>query len=114
MWNGQVHKTWLGRYFLEAHYEFSRESKTYQGQTDFREETYINTWAAEQQILYNKNQTWKVWYQPKKFTHSSLQKKFPAKECGSAAVLVGLLIYFIFLGFYTGPLYRDGTDHPHK
>jgi hypothetical protein len=101
----KIKKTWRGKYYLEGAYEFSVQGKEYYGQTEFTDEYFLNTWAAEQKIFQNKEKTWVIWFQPNKFSHSTLQKKFPTKECGSAVVLIGLLIYFIILGIYTGTVY---------
>ncbi len=109
-----VHSKWTGRYFLEAAYAFSFEGHRFEGATEFGDETFINRSEAEKQIQRYQNQSWTVWHSPRKFSYSSLQKKFPSKECGSAAVMLGLLCYFIFLGFYTGTLYTDGTDRPQQ
>jgi hypothetical protein len=103
-----IKKSWGGKFYLQAHYVFLVEGTTYEGQTEFTDEYYINSWAAEQKINQFKGVKWKVGYSPKKFSHSTLQKKFPTKECYSAAILVGLFVYFIFLGLYAGTFPKNG------
>jgi hypothetical protein len=88
------------QYTIQADYTFDVDGKIYQGHTNFRDEIYMNEWSAEQAILKDKKKLWKVWYQAGYFDHSTLQKKFPTKECYSAGVMLALLLYFVWLGFY--------------
>lgn len=87
-------------YIVHAHYAFAAAGKNYTGETDFIDEVFLNAWAAEQALSKYSAKTWTVWYQPGNFNHSTLQKKFPTKECWSAGVMLALMLYFIWLGFY--------------
>jgi hypothetical protein len=87
-------------YAVNGAYAFLVEGKTIQGETLFKDETFMNPWAAEASVQKFSGKSWKVWYQPSNLHHSTLQKKFPLKECSSAGVLLALLLYFIWLGFY--------------
>lgn len=87
-------------YFLKAHYSFNFKDHSYSGSTAFTDEPYRNRWAAEQDVKGFSNKNGKVWFDPENPNHSSLQKHFPLKECISAAFLWGLLLYFLWLGFY--------------
>lgn len=86
-------------YQVKGDYSFESGNKTYEGSTIFNE-NYRNTWAAEQEIKKYEQQKWDVWYQLGNERHSTLQKYYPLKECVSAVVLWGLLLYFMWLGFY--------------
>lgn len=89
-------------YALEGKYRYRVNELPYEGVTVFSDNLFRNAWAAEQVIpIYAKEET-EVWYSHKNPQHSSLQKKFPLKECISAAFLAGLLGYFLWLGFYVG------------
>ncbi len=97
-----IKKTWRGKFYLQAQYLFLVKGIAYKGQTEFTDEFYINPWAAEQKINHFKKAKGKVWHSLHPASYSTLQKKFPTKECYSAAILMGLLVYFIFLGWYAG------------
>ena len=88
------------QYLIKATYAFTVDGKTYPGESVFEDEIFMNKWAAEQTIPKYSYQTWNVWHQPDNFVHSTLQKKFPSKECYSAGAMFVLLIYFVSLGFY--------------
>jgi Protein of unknown function (DUF3592) len=88
------------QYIVKANYTFAVEGKIYQGETLFKDIIYMNAWAAEQAGLKNGKKNWKVWFQPNHYNHSTLQKKFPTKECYYAGAMLLLLLYFVGLGFY--------------
>ncbi|MBA3815852.1 MAG: DUF3592 domain-containing protein [Parachlamydiaceae bacterium] len=96
----QIQEVAEDEFYLEATYKFSVRQQVYAGRTSWPREFYRNRWAAEKDIPYVQKHHSVVWYQPSNPTHSSLQKKFPLKECLSAIVLWGLLLYFTWLGFY--------------
>lgn len=87
-------------YFLKASYHYNFKGNTYQGFTLFADTPYRNPYAAEQAIKEKSLHSWKLWFDPHDPHHSSLQKIFPLKECISATFLWGLLLYFLWLGFY--------------
>lgn len=87
---------------LEGRYTYQVNETPYSGVTVFKDDLFRNAWAAEQVIpIYSKEET-QVWFSRTNPQHSSLQKKFPLKECITAAFLAGLLGYFLWLGFYVG------------
>lgn len=88
------------QYILKATYSYALQEKRYLGETSFNEDIFMNQWAAEQAIPKYAYRQWNVWFNPRYFSYSTLQKKFPTKECCSAAVLFLLLLYFVGLGFY--------------
>lgn len=98
------------RYVLKAHYHFLIGSKEFESEDQFLNDSYLNAWAAEQAIK-QKTETTPVWYSARNPLVSSLQKKFPIKECLSAVVLWVLLLYFIGLGYYVG---SHGSDRSKK
>lgn len=83
----------------QADYEFRFNHILYKGRTLWDHgERYRNPWALEGPLETLSNQKWKVWFDPANPNHSSLQKKFPVKECVSTAILWLLMSYFIVLG----------------
>lgn len=108
----QIKKNWLGKYYIEATYNYEIQNKDYAGTTEFLDAYYVNTWAADQKISLFKDKTWQIAYQPTDPNHSTLQKRFPTQECYSAAVVLGLLLYFVILGIYVG--IKHGTHHSYK
>lgn len=87
-------------YILKASYTFQVNSTKYSGVTSWPKESYRNTFAAYQALKEFAALPRNVWYNPHNPANSSLQKSFPLKECISALVLWGILLYFLWLGFY--------------
>lgn len=87
-------------YLVKAMYRFEFNGKSYPGMTSFADTPYRNQWAAEEALKELSNKHWKIWFDPQNPHHSSLQKNFPFKECISAIFLWGLILYFLWLGFY--------------
>ena len=87
------------RYVLQGNYIFRVDGIEHAGSTTF-DHPYRNAWAANKAMPEYANKQWEVWYSPKNLLYSSLQKNFPLKECVSAIILWGLLVYFIGLKLY--------------
>jgi hypothetical protein len=87
-------------YLVEMEYSFIVDHKQYTGRTVFSDEKHRNPWAAEQRAVQMSQKPWTAWYNPSHPNHSALQKYFPFKECISAVILWGVLLYFIWLGSY--------------
>lgn len=87
-------------FYLEARYTFVVKDRSFSGKTSWPTEFYRNRWAAEKDQPYFTKQYRVVWYDQNNPDHSSLQKKFPFKECISAIFLWALLLYFLWLGYY--------------
>jgi hypothetical protein len=88
---------------LQAHYRYEFNGKSFTGSSPWKE-VYRNSWAAEQDIKEFSKVKWKVWIDPNHPDHSSLQKYFPFKECISSALLWGIFLYFLSLGFYVAKI----------
>jgi hypothetical protein len=87
-------------YVLKASYQYKVQGQLYAGSFVFNDEPYRNRWSAEQAVHERSQKEWTVWFDPEDPYYSSLQKNFPFKECVSAIFLWGLLLYFLWLGFY--------------
>lgn len=89
-WN--VHELTEESFAIEAHYAFVFRDHLYQNSTLFDRPTpFWNAWAAEQEIQNWAKKTWTVWFCSWDPEYSSLQKKFPIKECLSALTLWGII-----------------------
>lgn len=98
-------------YVLKTHYTFQAGQRTYESEYEFSDQPFLNAWGAEQAIKRGKPARGDVWYSSSNPRISSLQKNYPLKECLSAALLWGLLCYFIWLGYYVASY---GTHRPQK
>lgn len=87
-------------YRVEASFNFIFNDQKYNGYEIFENPEYPNPWAAEQALKQMESKQWYVWFSPKNPHISSLEKYFPFKSALSTAVLWGLWIYFIWLGYY--------------
>lgn len=88
------------KYVLNAQYTFDLDGTSFSGNTRMTSLSFRNQWAAEQSIPKYDKQQWEVWYSPGNPHHSTLQKNFPLKECLSAALLWGIMGYFLWLQYY--------------
>lgn len=86
----------------EGHYYFQYNGKTYEGISLLRNTVLLNESAAEDAIQHLSKKQFKIWFNPTNPKESSLHKSFPLKECLSTAILWGILLYFIGLGYYVG------------
>lgn len=94
-------------YYLKGTFKYHFQNKQYNGETIIYQFPYQNPWAAEQAIPQQIAKNWKVWYDPGNPHKSTLVKKFPTKDLISTAILIGLWIYFIWLGFYVARYHRS-------
>lgn len=92
-----------------AVYTFHVNGNTFMSNDYVRKPTYQNRWAAESELASHAKQYKQVWYRSSDPTYSSIQKIFPTKECIYMCILVGLFLYFLWLGFYVGG-YRIGNN----
>lgn len=83
-----------------VHYSFMVNSVRYFGESLVFAPYFRNAWAVEEEIPKLAEKEWLVWYNPSNPYYSTLQKKFPVKECIFAGVLFTLLLYFVGLGYY--------------
>lgn len=88
------------KYVLKGRYTFKIHGESQTGETTLFDRHYWNSKAAASAIPEYSSKNWTVWYQAHNPSHSSLQKYFPLKELLYTFILIGLLAYFIWLGFY--------------
>lgn len=100
-----VHPISEEQYQIIAVYHFPYKTDVIDGETAFT--PYVrNPYTAEQYIKENSHLKWTVWYNSANPHQSSLQKRFPVKECLYAATLWGIFIYFVWLGNYVSKRQR--------
>lgn len=100
--NWEVKKLGSDRFVPTSQYKFQVNGEEYLGETTLFSPIYRNVWGVEQLFGELEEQYQKVWYEGKKPSHNSLQKKFPTKKCVTASVVWIIFIYFLGLGFYIG------------
>jgi len=83
-----------------ARYTFTANGKMYEGQSALEYPIYRNAASMEKELPNFSLKTWSGWYNPANPQQSSLKKVFPLKESISGVVMLGLLLYFIWLGYY--------------
>jgi hypothetical protein len=84
-----------------ATYSYTLNNANYRGETIFNDHSFRNPSSADDELQIKRAKDHSLFYDPQNFHHSSLQKKFPTKECISAGVLFLLFLYFLGLGIYT-------------
>lgn len=83
-------------------YTFNEAGKIYEREESLRAPLARNEFAAQDMLEELKTKQWQIWYSPQAPNRATLQKHFPLKECLTAIALLGLLFYFLSLGFYVG------------
>ena len=96
-WSVQEVKT--DQFVVIAHYVYVYQEKNYTGQGKVGG-IYPNPWAAQEAKARFSKQKWSVWLAPGHPEKSILEKHFPVKRALSAAVLIGLVLYFFILSAY--------------
>jgi len=97
----EVMEIGANKYAIQASFSYEYQEKKYQGVGQVGE-SYPNLWAGKRALEKFEKQSWNVWLNPKAPEKAVLDKKFPYKGALSAAVLIGLVAYFICLGLYVG------------
>ena len=87
------------QFVVVAYYTYSYQEKNYLGQGQLGG-TYPNPWAANEAKARFSKQKWSVWLDPLHPVKSVVEKHFPIKRTLSAAVLLGLVLYFFILAVY--------------
>lgn len=96
-------------YRVYGRYTFSFKEREAQGESVVESDKFLNPWSAKQAIPQYQARSWEVWVNPRNIHDSALQKYFPLKECISTVTLWGILLYFIWLGFYVNKDERNRT-----
>ena len=88
------------RYYLVGDYTFEVEGKSFTGQTLLEKPLFRNLWSANQAIEDIGDASRPVYFASKNPILNTLDLHFPLKEALSAAALLGLMLYFLGLGYY--------------
>lgn len=100
--NWLVQRESSDRYSLRASYKYQVKGDVYEGETTVNKKFFRSPKAAQKRSSQNSQKKWMIWYASYNPEHSTIQKIFPLKSCIYTAVMWGVLIYFIWLGFYVG------------
>lgn len=95
------------RYVVKGAYAFYVDGKSQEGVSVLETPVFRSENAVLNQINEFERQKWTVSYSPSSFKHSTLFPNFPVKEIFYALFLCGLLMYFIWLGFYVTRFSRN-------
>jgi hypothetical protein len=90
------------KFFITAKYTYRFKGVDYEGAGELSDRSYRNPWAAEAAIPHLAEKEWSVWIDPKRPGRSLLVRALPLKDIVYALVLVGLLIYFSWIGYQVG------------
>lgn len=96
----KVEKKGGAEYALVAFYSYEFQGKRYEGQTEFQKPYLPNHYAAEDQIKQYSKKSWNGWIKSKKPEISSLERPFPYLKIFYSILVLGILLYFIYL-YYT-------------
>lgn len=83
-----------------AAFSFFHQQAAVKGETQLSRPLFRNAAAADQVLRDLEQQEWSVWYNPKNTKQATIERRFPIKDTLSAITMLGLLVYFIFLGYY--------------
>lgn len=92
------------KFFIMGSFTFNYKGKDFQGKSQISD-VYPNIWSAERRVKEISLKTHSTaWFNPHRPEKATLIKHFPFKPLLSACVLVGLSIYFFFLGRYVAKI----------
>lgn len=83
-----------------ATFAFAVDQSTVEGETQLSRPLFRNAMAADQVLEDLEKQSWQVWYNPAYPQQATVERRFPIKQALSATAMLGLFLYFIFLGYY--------------
>ncbi|MCB1135221.1 MAG: DUF3592 domain-containing protein [Chlamydiia bacterium] len=88
------------RYYVEVAFRIPEApSPIRERWTDY---PFRNEWAAQEAIAAWKTQSFTAYYSPKAPAQATLQHRFPWKPLLYCSLLLGILFYFLGLGYYVG------------
>lgn len=88
-------------YAILVSYHFFVEKERFEGQIEFAKPYFLNKEFAEKAVKKLSSQSWEVFFSEKDPLKNSLQREFPFKLCIHAFLILGVLVYFIFLKKWT-------------
>jgi hypothetical protein len=83
---------------IVGEYTFSLRGKELTGETEFAEPYFLNEISAKKAVEKLKTESWTVFFSGKNPEKSSLQRFFPFLTCIRAFLVLGVFVYFLFLG----------------
>lgn len=88
-------------YAVVIKYSFEIGEQTYNKEEIVGNNVYRNPWIPQTFIddLEHKS-NWKVWYNSNNINDATINKIFPTRSVVYAAVVLGILAYFLILGYY--------------
>jgi len=95
-----IKKLGAEKFVPEVRYRFFVNGASFQGYTVIDSVSYRNSFAASEEVRRLQNRRHNVYYAKKNPSISALDPSFPLTAVLSAISLVGLYLYFIWLGFY--------------
>lgn len=95
------------RYVLHVSYTYQVKARVYEGSMDIPGTNFKNAAAAETMMPTFSAKERIVWFAPHHSERSTIQKSFPLKSSIYMAIIWGVLLYFIWLGFYAGKFTID-------
>lgn len=84
-------------YAVVALFSYEVKGEKYEGRTQFQKPYYPNYYAAEDQIKRFSKRAWKGWVNSKNPHIAALEKPFPYLKIFYAFVILGVLLYFVYL-----------------
>lgn len=87
-------------FYPRAQYAYLVAGKEYQGRSDLVDLRYLREEFLEKDLSkIQTERSWTIYYNPANPASSSLEHKIPYKNIAYSAIMVGLLGYFLWLGF---------------
>ncbi len=95
----EVEKLRENSYAILARFSYSFNQKDFQAEARLSER-YPNPWAAESALRRIEGKSGVAWLNPNRPQQVTLERSFPYKTTISGVVLIGLMIYFMILGYF--------------
>jgi len=90
-------------FYPTAAYSYEVDGRSYEGRSLLEELKYLRQEPLEHDLnRIRTERNWIVYYNPANPSHSSLERNMPYKNIAYSVIMVGLLGYFVWLGFIAG------------
>jgi hypothetical protein len=95
------------RYEILAFYSFKIGNKVFFNKNCLRKK-FLNILSAQDYIKKNSEKKVIVWFNPKNPNITSIERKFPIKNCIYSVLCFSIFIYFVILKYYAYSFQRIG------
>ena len=96
--NFKVVETQNSVFQIEANYSYTINNQLFSHKEVLTSPAYDNPYQVKKSLLETDHESWKVYFNPKNPSQSSLQREISKKKLIDFSLSLGIFLYFLFLG----------------